>query len=326
MPVLASADTEYSAALAAYQRRDFKTAAVGFEKAFQQGKSTPTVLLYVGHSYAGSGQKDKALAAYGKITTLYHRSPEYALAKECMGRLDPAYRVTSPTSSGSAARTAVKLPPTTPGSPFRRWTKESFPLRVYITRGLELPEKWRGRELSNDEYSAMCNSLRTGSFERSLTTNANYGSEDSGYVSDGLRFWAGQNSVSYTETHSIADADIVVFFTDKLVRDLAGLCHYPFGVGQPNMIQMAMSEKKSFQPDAWGKTRRAVAAHEFGHAFGLEHSPTKGDLMYEKGEDLSFDNYGEYVQPKLTINDRTALQKLYANPPGHWMGTVRATK
>ncbi|MDZ4838199.1 MAG: outer membrane protein assembly factor BamD [Candidatus Melainabacteria bacterium] len=124
----ATADSDYAAGLDSYKRRDYKKAAASFEKAFAQGKSSPSVLLYAGHSYFGAKDKVNAARCYTKIMSLYPRSPESKFATQCIGGMDPKFKLAAVPPVSKA--TLQSLPPTTPGSSSRRWIKESMPIKV----------------------------------------------------------------------------------------------------------------------------------------------------------------------------------------------------
>lgn len=65
----------------------------------------------------------------------------------------------------------------------------------------------------------------------------------------------------------------------------------------------------------------AVALHEIGHALGAsgQHSPLRGDLMYEVADDARIDTISEH--------DRNTFRALYRLPPGSvyaWLDPVRS--
>ncbi len=337
--------SDVMAGLDAYRKGDYKTASARFESALNNGTGQgPAVLLYAAHSMYASGDQARAMQCYSRLLVMYPNSQEAKSADACMKRIHlPASVISSMTASGRPASNAVgappagdggeppvggngkDMPPTTEGSDVRRWLPDSFPLRVCVTGGLELPSQFRARGgLKRSEYRELCNMFKQPNFLNTLRANEHYGPEDRTAVSDGLQMWATQSVIKFTQTTSSADADILVFFCDSL-PEAVGMCNYPREANQPAIIEIVLGSKEKYKQGDWYKSRKAIAAHEIGHAFGLGHLNSKEDIMY-KTEDYPIDAWGDYICRQLSPADRAQIHRIYTNPPGYWMSSVRNAK
>lgn len=335
--------TDVTVGFDAYRRGDYKTAALRFQSAMDKGTGeSPAVVLYAAHSMYAAGDQAKALQYYSRLIVMYPTSPEAKSAELCLKRLSlPAFgsrTVSRPTSSAMAAAGSSPsrepppvggkgrgLPPTAEDSDVRRWLPEAFPLRICVTSGLELPAQFRARSgLKRSEYRELCEMMKQPGFLQTLKANENYGPEDRTAVADGLQMWATQSVIKFTQTSTSSDADIIVFFADSL-PEAVGWCSYPRDANQPAIIEIALGNKDRYKQSDWFKSRKAIAAHEIGHAFGLDHLPSKEDIMY-KTEDYPIDAWGDYICRQLSPADRAQIHRIYTNPPGYWMSSVRAAK
>jgi tetratricopeptide (TPR) repeat protein len=337
--------SDVMAGLDAYRRGDYKTASARFESALNNGTAQgPAVLLYAAHSMYAAGDQARAMQCYSRLLVMYPNSQEAKSADACMKRIHlPASVISSMTASGRpASNSAVPsspgdggaapdggkgkdMPPTTEGSDVRRWLPDAFPLRVCVTSGLELPAQFRARGgLKRNEYRELCNMFKQPNFLNTLRANEHYGPEDRTAVSDGLQMWATQSVIKFTQTASSADADILVFFCDSL-PGAVGMCNYPREANQPAIIEIVLGSKEKYKQGDWYKSRKAIAAHEIGHAFGLGHLNSKEDIMY-KTEDYPIDAWGDYICRQLSPADRAQIHRIYTNPPGYWMSSVRNAK
>ena len=79
----------YQAGLGAYKAGKYKTAAAYFWQSITAGNATPHAWLYMAHSYAGAGNKYKAIESYRKVASIFKGTPAERMALTAIKRLDP---------------------------------------------------------------------------------------------------------------------------------------------------------------------------------------------------------------------------------------------
>ncbi|XP_047099078.1 matrix metalloproteinase-2-like isoform X1 [Schistocerca piceifrons] len=136
-----------------------------------------------------------------------------------------------------------------------------------------------------------------------------------------LRIWSDNSRLTFREVNSDR-ADILVYFHrlyhgDGFPFDGRGqILAHAFFPGEGRGGDAHFDEDEIWllgEEDASGQGTSlfAVAAHEFGHSLGLQHSSVKGALMYPWYQGLS-PNY------KLPDDDRVAIQQLYGAKERLW--------
>lgn len=130
-----------------------------------------------------------------------------------------------------------------------------------------------------------------------------------------LKLWSDVSGLSFTELHPSKTTDMVIRFVagehgDTFAFDGPGnvLAHAFFP--PPNGGALAgdahFDEGEDWVVSGQGVDYITVAAHEFGHALGLAHSPIKGALMYPY--------YGGPAR-FLSADDKAGIQALYGSKP-----------
>nr|XP_054774934.1 matrix metalloproteinase-19-like [Lytechinus pictus] len=148
-----------------------------------------------------------------------------------------------------------------------------------------------------------------------------------------FKLWADVTPLTFTETTSVS-ADIIIEFA----RGIHGFLHFFDGPGgiladaaPPEIGYVHFDEDETFVVDDDGDERPGhivnlfyVAAHEFGHSLGLEHSNVTSALMYAyyNKDDRLPTNINEF---QLHQDDIDAIQRLYGGPT-NVTGTDRGTR
>jgi hypothetical protein len=98
-------------------------------------------------------------------------------------------------------------------------------------------------------------------------------------VLSGFYRWetATRNGISVVPADSSKDADIIVLLTDDIDTNCS-----PSRTGCTNLRYRGRKmEEATIRLDPTTGDAPGIAAHEFGHALGIDgHSPSRGDLMY----------------------------------------------
>jgi tetratricopeptide (TPR) repeat protein len=119
---LASAETDYAQGLAAYNSKNYRTAAAYLQRAADVGLSTPALWMYLGHAYTGIGDRPHAAKAYTSLIDNFRGGPEAAQAMQYLQRLDPVAAKkasTGPTIPGAIAPGVAANTPTAARTPFK---------------------------------------------------------------------------------------------------------------------------------------------------------------------------------------------------------------
>ncbi|MDP3508660.1 MAG: hypothetical protein Q8T09_11760 [Candidatus Melainabacteria bacterium] len=121
-PALASAETDYAQGLAAYNSKNYRTAAAYLQRAADVGFSTPALWMYLGHAYTGVGDRPHATKAYTSLIDNFRGRPEAAQAMQYLQRLDPVAAkkaAARPTIQGAIAPGVAANTPTAARTPFK---------------------------------------------------------------------------------------------------------------------------------------------------------------------------------------------------------------
>ncbi len=99
----------YKAAVEAYKKADYKSAAQLFHELVANGKGSATAWLYLGHSYAATNDKTRAISVYRSLVAKFPTSPEAVHAQFALRKIKPL-PVATPTKPAETASAAAPPP------------------------------------------------------------------------------------------------------------------------------------------------------------------------------------------------------------------------
>ncbi|MEE6472874.1 hypothetical protein FKM82_009756 [Ascaphus truei] len=136
-------------------------------------------------------------------------------------------------------------------------------------------------------------------------------------VWDALKVWSDVTPLSFIQLHS-GSADIMISFGTLVHGDFfpfdgpSGVLAHAFPPGEHIGGDTHFDEDEIWTMDAREYNLFTVAAHEFGHALGLEHSSNPAALMYPLYTYIRSNNFS------LHAHDVQGIQELY----GCWIQTA----
>lgn len=245
-------------------------------------------------------------------------------------------------AAAPAASAAVYAQYRMPDGKSARWIAEQMPVRVWMSHGLSLDsiiDPVTGAPVTNTANTkgwpdAVMSVVQDRDQLTSLPTAQLFSEQQYQAALQGINSWKflqGEGLCSYEMVENPEDADIYVFWTNHFVNKL-GLALFENDIRgytakyllptsvvlqaiarndlelvrrsrKPVVILLRTAESDG-TPIALGKMK-ASAAHEFGHALGIDgHSPFAGDLMSVY--------YGRGV---VSANDAATIRYLYRHQP-----------
>jgi len=88
-PAYAGGEKQFADGMTAYQSRNYRAASAKFLESLESGNGSPEVYLYMAHSYAACGERNKALKKYHETVKIFKGMDAENMALRCIKRLDP---------------------------------------------------------------------------------------------------------------------------------------------------------------------------------------------------------------------------------------------
>ena len=203
-----------------------------------------------------------------------------------------------------------------------RFNRDDMPIKIHITNGKMLPEKYKGSNINERLYVPELTKLANDpNFYRQLQIDPAFNATCAASVVAGVKRWdwaVKEKILNYTFVDSPVIADVVVLWLPKF-KDSAVKAFTAYLDGG------ASSDKKILVQFTTGDIPREIfpqwlalsACHEFGHCWGLSsHSPNRRDVM--TGElQWGWTRAGQAFLPAMpfTQNDKQTLRALYDLTP-----------
>jgi hypothetical protein len=294
----ARAKVESAKAMKLYTAKKYKEAQKQFEIAAQYGSRDPGIQYYLGASALQNQDYETFKRAMARVLVAKHFKQGFgAHAKLALLQKAPG---------------CDPYPCVTGAGSLSRFVRSSMPIKVYISNGLMLPHPYRGREgLRPDEILALLKLVKQGpAFYQSLECDPSFQSQYASSVASGLQAWnwAQQEGIlTYQLVNSPTEAQIVVTWCPKLERLHTAFTQYMTSnmFGNKIIMQVATNDPKKLD----GQFLPWIAAHEFGHCWGMSyHSTNPKDLM--SAEANLTKPHGSFSD-----NDKLTLRALYDLAP-----------
>ncbi len=197
-----------------------------------------------------------------------------------------------------------------------RWDRSIMPLKIYIARGLLPPSSFTNRSIETFEIHELGETIRRQARAKELPRSGLFDDSYVQCVRDGISSWkwaADESVVSFEFVDDVDSADLLIFWGDTL-HGYAGSTYLPIKDGartDPAIILLSLDQKHTMDENLFRKSLTVTAAHEFGHALGLEHSIEQNLLMSPCGSGVS----KQLAKIEFSESEKETLRALYALPP-----------
>lgn len=304
-PQAKAADASLTTALKAFNQRKYAEAAKQFAAIEKSNGTDASVQYYLGASALLSGDHTVGRNALCRASVM--TSPKNPFHLQANALLERSFRC-QPYSCLTDFYAVSKT---------FRWSKSAMPLKVFISNGLMLPAAYHHPILDPTEANKVVAMVKNGSYAR-LSVVPDFRGEFRSAVSRGISQWGwavGEQLISYQFVSDPKTADIVVFWVPTL-GDRMGHTTTNRIPRNPIVMQMSMEPLQRYRGNAETAAivMQETACHEFGHALGLGHSDTRGDMMYPSSGGHRTNPDGSIAEKggnTITENDRGSLRGLY---------------
>lgn len=286
-----------------YQAKQYALALPILRKASIENPRDLATCYYLGTAAAFSGDNNLAINALSRLFVMCSAIDRYTIAAE------PVFK----RLRGSTRPYSCKLNNVT----LLRWDPRSMPVNIYISEGKELPDGLSGKAVGSDRLTAYARSLHSRDYLDKLSTASGFNPCMIASVRAGLEQWQWLNSekiVPHRLVNDPAQADVIVLWSGNMTG-LSGFTTYPESRGAsyplmsiPDAPVVVQLNTKVANSSMIART----ACHEFGHAFGLQHSKSKSDIMFEGG-------VGMNLASVPSDSDILTIRALYQLPVDIWL-------
>ncbi len=193
-----------------------------------------------------------------------------------------------------------------------RWEKAALPLKIYISDGKQLPEIFTNKHVDPGQMKQIIAWSRSGELMQRLSIAPGYNSKYKQFVLDGLKRWdwaSRESLIAYQLTDDHTEADVIVFWCKNLFYQGS---HTYLNKDGPALVFLST---EVFDQNNLPASIAAFSSHEFGHAWGLEHSNNPNDVMYVRPE--------ESRARACSESDKLTLRALYSIPAKLYLRSVK---
>ncbi|MBS1957776.1 MAG: hypothetical protein JST89_26560 [Cyanobacteria bacterium SZAS-4] len=297
-------------AIRAYQRRDFIHSYELFNQCVKLDPRDSSFQFYLGMSALQLSKFVEAEHALCRVIVMSSPDSEFAtIAKQTFKSWRSQFHGIQPYSQVASSN-------------LMRWDKNKGPIKVWVSNGLQLPEGYRGPQLTNEKCKSLYYMIDEPGFTQRLSVVQHYFPEYQQIVKDGVNDWGwikeeGMGSIEFVEDPR--KADVVFFWCAEWGGGHVGMAFFPWkNYDNSRCIAIIETEYLRQLGQRASKELRKTSAHEFGHILGLNvHSDNPDDVMYgAPGKAMTWMESKQYSNASsISRNDFVTLRALYELPP-----------